>query len=907
MLWFSKRRSLTGAPAAEATTTTTRPTPAAPASARAAAGPLFEREAELARLLARWQRAREGQGAVVLVAGEAGLGKSSLLNRFVEQATESGTPQKLARASCYPQTGRDEPFWPFADVMNQLVGDEGAGRTGDVVDLVLELAPSWVGLIPIAGDLVGAGLKTAQVVRERTKGSAGPNPEKLLREYSGALASVAQRQPVLVVVDDLHWSDEGSIRLLSHLARTLVDVPALVVCAYRPSDIALEGHPLVGLIDELVRYDGEVTVELPPLTVDGVAGLLRARYPTNRLPETLVADLHERTGGAPLFVIESLRLMENRGELVRDAADGQWVLTRELSDEDLPRNVDAVVRKRIERLPPPLRRALVMASVQGTVFETEVLAAVLGVEETELLDLLEEAEDPHHIVAYLGDVEVGDELTSRFRFTSALFQRNLAESLRGKQLMLAHRRTAAGIERLWRHETDAYAAQLAQHYETGRQWSEAARYWIDAAQRSRRSGETAVGIRRFEHAEALLRKTEAGPSLEQQIEIDEGLSYLYDTDTRFDEAEDRIRHALALNVMDTKLDWRRTTLLQLRLANLTSDKGRHAEALQLLRQLYDELNTDHPQQAVTLEAYRLRAALALALTQMGSDEEGIKLAEDALASLAAIPRTSRDREEIEAWKSVELELRSALAASHFGRGNYQRAITLAEEVLVDAQGLHQLDLQLLVLERLAEMNLAVGSYDAAERYVEEMIVLARSVGNEAGEAVALVVRARILRLNDDPAAALAELDRAQALVADHDWFTGHPQMLAIRAASLIALNRLDEAADLLAAADEVATTSGIAEWAAFVKLIHARLALAQGNPDLAADEAGDAARIFEAEWAYFEQAQALRLEAQAHLTAGNAGTAAHYFTLAAAVFERIGNAAQAGRTRLMALAGDVSR
>ena len=87
----------------------------------------------------------------------------------------------------------------------------------------------------------------------------------------------------------------------------------------------------------------------------------------------------------------------------------------------------------------------------------------------------------------------------------------------------------------------------------------------------------------------------------------------------------------------------------------------------------------------------------------------------------------------------------------------------------------------------------------------------------------------------------------------------------------------------------------------------ARLALAQGNPDLAADEAGDAARIFEAEWAYFEQAQALRLEAQAHLSAGNAGTAAHYFTLAAAVFERIGNAAQAGRTRLMALAGDVSR
>jgi tetratricopeptide (TPR) repeat protein len=719
----------------------------------------------------------------------------------------------------------------------------------------------------------------------------------LLREYAGALQSVSEKQPVLIVVDDLHWSDAGSIRLLSHLARVVVNMPVMLVCAYRPSDVEVEGHPLKGLINEIVRYNTEATLELPSLSPEGVRALLQTRFPSNKLPATLPEDLHARTGGAPLFVLESLRLMQTRGEFKRDEADGKWMLTRELTDEDLPRSVEAVVNKRIERLPDDLRRALALAAVQGPIFETEVLAYVTGKEEVDVMRMLEPAERPHDIIDYIGDVEVGDDVTSRFRFNSTLFQRELLDSLRGKQRMIAHRKTAEGIEKLWKDETDDYSAQLAMHYEKGRMWEKSAGYMIDAAQRARRAGETENGIKRFEHAERLLRRTPTGPSMEQQIEIDEGLSYLYDLDSRYEQAESRIRHALALNAMHHKLDWRRSIMLKMRLANLTGDKGRHAEAMQMLQDLYAELNRDFREHTGSLEAFRLRAALAFSYTQMGKDEEGIQLAQESLNALSALPRGSQDRDENEAWKTVEVELRSALAASYFGRGEYGKAIEIATEVLQVAEKLDLMDTVLLVQDRLAEMNLAIGHYDKAYEYADKMERTAKELSNESGLAMAHVVRARALRLQDDNGGALRELEKADALVEQFSWFSDQPQMMAIRAAALIGQHRLDEAQALLDTADDIAATSGIAEWSAYVKFMHARYEMALRNFDAAADMAGDAARVFEQEWAYFEQAQAIRLVALAHLAAGNTGTAQHHFKQALEIFERIGNETQARQTR----------
>jgi hypothetical protein len=138
---------------------------------------------------------------------------------------------------------------------------------------------------------------------------------------------------------------------------------------------------------------------------------------------------------------------------------------------------------------------------------------------------------------------------------------------------------------------------------------------------------------------------------------------------------------------------------------------------------------------------------------------------------------------------------------------------------------------------------------------------------------------------------------AQKLVSEFEWFPERPQMMAIRAAALIGLRRLPEAHVLLEQADDIANSSGIREWMAFVKLMHARYNIAIANYDVAADLASEAARIFGEEWALFEEAQAIRIVARAHKHAGNPSAAQFYYGNAIERFERIGNAPQAQATR----------
>ena len=123
---------------------------------------LVEREAEIAKLQALWEAACTGHGRVVLIAGEAGFGKSSLADWVLQTLAYDKTPHKIAKAACSAQSGQDEPFWPFADCMSQLVAAPTNKKvTEDVLDAILEFAPSWVSVIPVAGPVVEAGLKTA--------------------------------------------------------------------------------------------------------------------------------------------------------------------------------------------------------------------------------------------------------------------------------------------------------------------------------------------------------------------------------------------------------------------------------------------------------------------------------------------------------------------------------------------------------------------------------------------------------------------------------------------------------------------------------------------------------------------------------------------------------------------------
>ncbi len=847
---------------------------------------LVERDAALKKLRQLWGGAEAGAGRVVLIAGEAGHGKTALIDQFILNLQSEGRPFKVARAACSAQSGEDEAFWPFADALSQVIAAPTRKVTEDVLDAFLEFAPSWAEVIPVAGQVVGASLKTAQIVRNRTKTTDSPNPDKLLREYAGALKKAADKIPVLVFIDDLHWSDAASIKLLSHLARTVRSMRVLLIGAYRPSDIAVEGHLLTGAVGEIMRYDKDAQVVTMPLSEQGIHQLVDKLYPGNKFVDRLTPYLVASTSGAPLFVVETLRLMQERGEIAKDAADGRWTLTRDLNEGDLPQNVEAIINKRLERLPEDLQEVLALAAVEGTQFDAAVLAYVLDKDEIEIMKLLEPAEYTHHIIEFVGDVDLGEDVTVRYRFTSNLFQRELLAQLRGKRRLMAYRKTAEGMDRMWPDDSEDLAPKLANLYELGKVYDASARFHITAGYYARQAGDIARAIKLYEEAERSLGKVHIDNAEEevlvdrQRQQVNEALSYLYEVDSSYDKCELRTRRALAQGL--ELLGWRRYASLRMRLAALSLRAGRFNDALNILLTLQASLEATQPEEANSYEAFQLRAEIAKVEALLGRADDAQHTAESGLQALEAMADQS--------WhKAARARLTTALSMAYHENGEYRKAIKLSEETLGVLNDLNMISTYAALLSTLVQLYVEVGDYEKARHCIEMMKDAASETSNESLLASAHLAAGLIKVLTLKPQDALDELAVADKYAQQVRLFEDRPRIMMLQAFSRIDLRRLDEAKATLDALIPMTQESGLAEWEAYAHLAQARYLLATGDSQTALELAQSAAQVFEAEGTHFDQAIALRILARAHLALGQRDTGVAEFTRAANLFKLLDN------------------
>lgn len=848
---------------------------------------LVERDNELAKLQAFWQQTLEGHGRVVLVCGEAGLGKSALANTMIASLNGTGKAIKIARATCSAQSGRDEPFWPFADAMSQLVAASKKKVSNEVVDAFLEFAPSWVEVIPMAGPVVGASLKTAQVLRTRAKTSDAPNPEMLLREYAGALKKVAAKQPTLIFVDDLHWSDPASIKLLSHLAREVREMRVMIVGAYRPSDIAVEDHPLRSLIAELVRYDRDTQLFLQPLTPAGVTDLVKRIYPSNKFPDTFCADVARSTDGAPLFVVESLRLMQDRGEIKKDDKDGRWMLTRELNEDDLPRNVEAIIHKRLERIPEDLMEILAHAAVQGVMFQTAVLAGVLDKDEVILMKELHPAEKDHAVIEYAGDVDLGEDVTSQYKFANNLFQRALLDSLRGKKRLLAFRKTAEALDHLWPDDSEDIAPRLAALYEQGKVFDSAARFMIIAGHYARQAGSIPRAIELYENAEKALGRARAEDGEDEILhsnmrqQIDEALSYLFEVDSSYEKSEQRTRRALTKGL--DALGWRRYASLRMRMASLMTRRGRYTESLDTLLSLRESLNDLHAEDARSYEAFQLSADLCKTLVILNREEEAVTTAENALAELNTLPE--RD------WhKSARARLNTSLALAYHAEGEYRRAIKLSENTLQTVRELNMVSTAGSLLGNLIQLYVEVGDYERVPENVKLMEEMAADTSNEYLLASANLSVGMMAVLQNKNELALEKLGKALEYADMIKLFDERPKILVLQIFALLELGKNKQAREVLDKAMPLAVDSGSREWMAYAQAAKARVLLVEGDAAGAQAVARESAGALRDDGTHFDEAIARRVLARCHAALGQKDDALQALERARTLFKLIGNA-----------------
>jgi adenylate cyclase len=587
--------------------------------------PLFvARERELAQLDAFLNRALAGQGGVVFIIGGPGRGKTALLDAFARRAMGAFPDLLVASGNCNAYSGLGDPYLPFRDVMGMLTGDvearwDAGAITCDharrlwaalplVVQALLEhdshLFDVFVGRAALLSRAMAAGQDNApwlrrlreHIKRQRTS-SHDVEQSHLFQQVTDVLRTVAQEQPLLLILDDLQWADAASIGLLFHLGRRLAgaDSRVLIACAYRPEEVAMgragERHPLAKPLSEFKRSFGDVWVDLGPAEAAEGRSFVDALLDSepNRLAEGFRDALFHRTDGHPLFTIELLRAMQERGDLLKDE-DRRWIEGSMLDWEALPARVEAVMEERIDRLDPELQEILTVASVEGEVFTAQVVAGVRQTaERTTLHRLSQELERRHRLVREQEEVQTVQGRLSRYRFGHVLFQDYLYRRLSPGERRLLHGEVAVALEKLHGGQLDGMAVQLAHHFHRAGDHGRTFRYFTLAAERAARLFANGEAITHYTQAIELAERV--SPDALSLAKLHRGRGLACERLGEFDRA--RADHEAILQVAhaasERRVEWRALLDLGKLWASRDYNQARDCfeRALELARQIDD--------------------------------------------------------------------------------------------------------------------------------------------------------------------------------------------------------------------------------------------------------------------------------------------------------------------------------
>jgi len=296
------------------------------------------RTAEIAFLEQCLETALQGQRQVVFVAGEPGIGKTTLVDTFLARLRERGEV-RIAYGQCVEQYGSGEAYLPLLEATNRLCREPGSERR---IAALKQYAPAWLVQLP--------GLVERQELALLQRQAQGTSRERMLREMAEAAELFTARRGLVLVLEDLHWSDVSTLDWLAHIARRREPAKLVVIGTYRPADVLASGHPLRKVVQELHAHGQAEELRLAPLAETAVQDYLAARFPGMAISPELLGALHHRTGGNPLFLATTADYLSAHGVIVADG--DRWVVTSELHaiESEVPENLRLLIEKQLDRL-----------------------------------------------------------------------------------------------------------------------------------------------------------------------------------------------------------------------------------------------------------------------------------------------------------------------------------------------------------------------------------------------------------------------------------------------------------------------------------------------------------------------------------------------------------------------------
>jgi DNA-binding winged helix-turn-helix (wHTH) protein len=329
------------------------------------------RAAERNTLWQAYHRAGQGRGSLICISGDVGSGKTALVDSFLDELVQDGQAFHLARGRSSETLTESEPFMPWIEALGRVAKDPA------VAAVIEKTAPTWH--------------------KEISHGGSGGS-RKMKRELLDFCSEVTSLGPLVIVIDDFHWADIGSVDLLASLAMRLESTRTLAIISYRPAEMKIKGHPFLQVHAELLSRGGSAEISMRPLERKDIEDYLAAEQPAVRFSDDHAALIHAKTDGNPLFMRELLRDPAGLGDSVR-----------------------TIVRAKLDRLDDTHRQLLVTASVQGREFDSAVLAKSMRMETGDVEEALCELDEVHGLVQRIREDELADgKFTVRYRFVYAL-------------------------------------------------------------------------------------------------------------------------------------------------------------------------------------------------------------------------------------------------------------------------------------------------------------------------------------------------------------------------------------------------------------------------------------------------------------------------------------------------------
>ncbi|MFQ6014971.1 MAG: tetratricopeptide repeat protein, partial [Anaerolineae bacterium] len=677
--------------------------------------PLIGRQKELAQLKQAADRLLdERQGQIVLVTGDAGIGKSRLTEEFKEYLAEREVI--VVEGACVAYA-RSISYWIFLQMLKAYFGlqddDSEYEKRWKIEHKVETIAPrNKAEVVPFIEDLLSVELVEDEYIeRTRHLGPAQLRQQTFLAMRQLFLSEAA-RQPLVLILDDLHWVDKPSLDLLLFLLGTVEQAPIMVYCISRPEDG--QAHQEIAKIATSTYADRFTTLRLKRLTSLESTELVGSLLTIAELPDSLRQMISDKAEGNPFYLEELIRMFIDRGIIRR--TDNRWQMApdADLKEIEVPSTLQGLILARIDSLDDDPKYTVQCASVIGRTFQYPVLDSVRnGTAPASLENDLNELErhDLIRLRSQLPELE--------YIFKHILTQETVYRTLLIRKRQKLHQRVGEALETLYHDRLSEYVELLAYHYDIGQVAEKALQYLIMAGKKAASRYANEQALEYFGKAKEIIEKGLAGDT-QERIDVAEGLGDAQSLTGKYDAAITNYQETLSLmRSGDGYGNARQMADITRRIGRTCERQGDYDEAMRWLEQALSELTHDS-ERGPAVERARIYNDLGWVNYRQGNFE---KAYDWAMGSLGIVEGTRHYNETASAY--------NRLVGVFYHKGDWKQATEYGEKGLRLRERIGDTYGVATSLQSLGAMYIYLGNWELAIRNTEKSLGMMKEMGDPA--------------------------------------------------------------------------------------------------------------------------------------------------------------------------------